>query len=74
MPVSILTLNETCLRFKQKPKLKRFVSFNRNRSTQIMGGVATLVDAKNKDSFVKISEGENNDEVRVRDTQISNTH
>ena len=39
-----------------------------------MGGVATLVDAKNKDSFVNISEGENNDEVRVRDTQISNTH
>ena len=58
----IVTLNETALRFKQKPSLQNFVAFNRNRSTQIMGGVATLVSDDDKDSFVKLSEGENDDE------------
>ena len=61
----IVTLNETALRFKQKPKLSNFVSFNRNRTAQIMGGVATFVNAIDKDSFVKLSEGENNDEFLI---------
>ena len=58
----IITLNETCLRFKQKPKLENYVSFNRNRKTQIMGGVATFVQNKNKDKFVKVCEGAEKDE------------
>ena len=58
---SIITLNETALRFKQKPSLENYVSFNRNRSKQIMGGVATFVHAKDKDNFVKIYEGVEND-------------
>ena len=51
----IITLNETGLRFRQKPKLKDFTSFNRNRKAQKMGGVATLVNVKDKDEFVKVS-------------------
>ena len=42
----IITLNETALRFKQKPKLVNFISFNRNRSNQIMGGVASFEKIK----------------------------
>ena len=61
----IVTLNETCLRFKQKPKLENYVAFNRNRTKQIMGGVATFVQDKDKDSFVKICEGAENDEFLV---------
>ena len=61
----IVTLNETALRFKQKPTLQNFVAFNRNRSTQIMGGVATLVSENDKDHFVKLSEGENDDEYLI---------
>ena len=65
LSAKIITLNETGLRFKQKPNFPDFVSFNKNRSTQIMGGVATLVKMKDKDKFVKIAEGENNDEYLV---------
>ena len=54
----IMTLNETCLRFKQKPKIENYASFNRNRSTQIMGGVATFVQNKDKDNFVKSVRGQ----------------
>ena len=61
----IVTLNETALRFKQKPTLQNFVAFNRNRSTQIMGGVATLVSDEDKDYFVKLSEGDNDDEYLI---------
>ena len=46
-------------------KIQNVVPFNRNRSTQIMGGVATFVNRKYKDNFVKISEGEHNDEYLV---------
>ena len=58
----IVTLNETALRFKAQPKLKNFSSFNRNGKVKTTGGVATLVDDKDKHSFVKVSEGENEDE------------
>ena len=61
----IITLNETALRFKQKPNLENFISFNRNRSNQIMGGVATFVQIKDKDNFVKLSEGFQNDEYLI---------
>ena len=61
----IVTLNETALRFKVKPKLENFVSFNRNRHTKIMGGVATFVDEKDKNTFVKLAEGENDDEFLI---------
>ena len=62
---SIVTLNETCLRFNQKPKIENYVSFNRNRSKQIMGGVATFVRDQDKDNFVKIFEGIANDELLI---------
>jgi hypothetical protein len=65
LPAQIVTLNETCLRFKQKPKLENYVSFNRNRSNQIMGGVATFVQNQDKDKFVKLGEGAENDEFLV---------
>ena len=61
----IVTLNETALRFKVKPKLENFVAFNRNRHAKIMGGVATFVNEKDKDSFVKLAEGENDDEFLI---------
>ena len=43
---TIITLNETALKDKQKPKLKNFVAFSRNRTDQIMGGVAMLVKSE----------------------------
>ena len=62
---AIVTVNETALQFKQKPKLKNYISINRNRTDRIMGGVATFVAASDKDSFTKISEGAQYDEYLV---------
>ena len=62
---SIITLNETALKFKKKPNIKGYSSFQRNRINQNMGGVATLVKNENKNDFIKVSEGANSDEFLV---------
>ena len=62
---AVITLNETFLKHKQKPNLKDYVSHDRNRISEAMGGIATLVRSKDKDSFLKISEGNQNDEFLV---------
>ena len=56
----------TCLSRSQN---QNFISFNRNRSKQIMGSVATFVDRNNKDNFVRMSEGENNDNILCSSAQ-----
>ena len=62
---SIVTLNETALKFKNKPKVKHYFPFNRNRTDQIMGGIATLVPIENKDDLVEICKGSHNDEFMI---------
>jgi hypothetical protein len=46
---------------KQKPAMENFASFNRNRKSKAMAGVATLVHTNFKDDFMKVTEGENDD-------------
>ena len=43
---TIITLNETCLKFQQKPNIKNYESIDRNRKNEAMGGVSTLVMKK----------------------------
>lgn len=62
---AILTINETHLSFKQKPSIKNYVSYDRNRTNEAMGGISTLVRSKDKDYFVRICEGDQNDEFLV---------
>ena len=50
---------------KQKPVLEDFASFNRNRKCKAMGGVATLVNKQAKDDFMKIKEGDHDDEYLI---------
>ena len=45
--------------------MNNYTSFNRNRAAQNMGGVATFVSSIDKNSFVKLSQGENDDEYLV---------
>ena len=62
---SIITLNETALSYKKKPKLNNYISFQRNRSEKSMGGVCTLVKSEFKDKFIKVTEGDNDDEFLI---------
>ena len=62
---AIITLNETHLKFKQKPKLSNYFSYDRNRISESMGGISTFVKNKDKDDFIKICEGDQNDEFLV---------
>ena len=62
---SLITLNETALKLKQKPRVKNYTSFKRNRTDKLMGGVATLVKFEDKDNFVKLSEGCLDDEYLI---------
>ena len=62
---AIITLNETFLKHKQKSNLRHYVSHDRNREKEAMGGISTLVKSKDKDNFLKISEGNQNDEFLV---------
>ena len=62
---SIITLNETALNYKKKPKLNNYISFQRNRSEKSMGGVCTLARSEYKDTFMKVTEGDNSDEFLI---------
>ena len=63
---NLITLNETCLKSKQKIKLTNYKSFNRNRCTgQIMGGISTSVRNDEKDYVVKTTEGNKADEFLI---------
>ena len=62
---AIITLNETALKFKQKPNLKNYVSHDKNRISEAMGGVSTLAMIKDKDKFTKICEGNQKDEFLI---------
>jgi hypothetical protein len=61
-----VSLNETCLKNRQKLVLSNYKSFNRNRCTgQKMGGVSSSVRNDEKDYVVKTTEGANKDEFIV---------
>ena len=63
---SVITLNETHLKGRQKPDLSNFKSFNRNRCNgQHMGGISTSVRNDDKDYVVKTYEGQNADEFLI---------
>ena len=63
---NIITLNETCLRKRQKTNIVNYKSFNRNRCTgQIMGGVSTSVANDEKDFAILTKEGLDRDEFIV---------
>ena len=49
----------------QKIKIDNYMSFNRNRKDQIMGGVSSSVRNDEKQFALKVFEGENNDEFIV---------
>ena len=53
----ICIFNETALKFDKKPDMKIYISFNKHRWKQAMGGVATLIKEEIKDSVVKLKEG-----------------
>ena len=54
LQTNFITLNETCLRNKQKWNIINYKSFNRNRCTgQIMGGVSTSVIVDEKEYVVR---------------------
>ena len=58
-----ITLNETCLKYRQKMKISGYKSFTRNRCTgQIMGGISTSVIDDEKNYVLQTKQGEDNDE------------
>ena len=65
LPCQLVILNETALKFKNKPKIDNFKSFSRNRQNQAMGGIATLVHNSLEGKCMKIAEGSDNDEFIV---------
>ena len=70
---NVITLNETCLKKRQKLKVSNYKSFNRNRSNgKIMGGVSTSVCNEEKEFVVQTKEGIENDEFLI--TRHSNFH
>ena len=61
-----ITLNETCLRKRQKMQISNYKSFTRNRCDgQIMGGISTSVCDMEKDYVVQTKIGEEKDEFLV---------
>ena len=61
-----ITLNETCLRYRQKMKISGYKSFTRNRCTgQIMGGISTSVIEDEKNYVLQTKQGEDKEEFMV---------
>ena len=58
----VIILNETALRGSNKAKIDGYFTFQKNRATKAMGGVATLIENHLKSNTVKVAEGEDNDE------------
>ena len=70
---NLVTLNETCLKNRQKITLSNYKSFNRNRCDgQIMGGISTSVIDEEKQYVVKTAEGSDSDEFMI--TRHANFH
>ena len=60
---NLVTLNETCLKNRQKMSLSNYKSFNRNRCDgQSMGGISTSVLNEEKMYAIKATEGIDKDE------------
>ena len=62
---NIITLNEHGLKNKQKLKIPGFNSYTRNRVNQQGGGVSTSIVEAEKQSAVKVTDGDNSNEFIV---------
>ena len=62
---NLVTINEVGFKKNKKLNLPGYVSYNRNRQTEAMGGVATCVRNDEKVHALKTDEGEDKDEFIV---------
>ena len=63
--VDCISLNEHGIRGRNIVKIDNFHSFNKNRTNQRMGGVSLSVPTKELDSYMKIKQGEGDDEYLI---------
>ena len=59
---NLVTLNEVAFRKDKKLNVPGFLSYNKNRQKESMGGVATCIKNDEKAFALKIDEGEGKDE------------
>ena len=69
--VDIVTINETNLKGSNNLKLEGFHSFNRNRKSGNMGGVATSIRDKYVAETLKVTEGKKSEFIVTRHAQFS---
>ena len=72
MPVDCISLNEHGVRGNNKVPIENFYSFCKNRKNKRMGGVSLSIPKDKIDSYIKVKEGEDEDEyIIIRNDTVS---